>query len=242
MKYSKQVINNTVLRYMSEGMNNDDILDSFLMMKMSNDFNEEYSLGKKAPSLSDIKNELLETDVMEEKDYNVKMFGIVNISVTRLSVKISPTCTLNIENARGTLQAKLNEKNRTTMSLQTTKAKDVAMWIIRQKENYENYLDEWNSVMKAVSKKAKGNRMSMLAIKAIFTEAMKEYPNLCYDLEEQKRRVRIRVKLPDSKLGVIIDAWWGSYKKRLPEQIEDLKVLIEVHSKTHIKDFFVSRR
>ena len=42
MKYSKQVINNTVLRYMSEGMNNDDILDSFLMMKMSNDFNEEY--------------------------------------------------------------------------------------------------------------------------------------------------------------------------------------------------------
>ena len=179
---------------------------------------------------------------MEEKDYNVKMFGIVNISVTRLSVKISPTCTLNIENVRGALQAKLNEKNRTTMSLQTTKAKDVAMWIIRQKENYENYLDEWNSVMKAVSKKAKGNRMSMLAIKAIFTEAMKEYPNLYYDLEEQKRRVRIRVKLPDSKLGVIIDAWWGSYKKRLPEQIEDLKVLIEVHSKTHIKDFFVSRR
>ena len=140
MKYSKQVINNTVLRYMSEGMNNDDILDSFLMMKMSNDFNEEYSLGKKAPSLSDIKKELLGTDVMEEKDYNVKMFGIVNISVTRLSVKISPTCTLNIENVRGALQAKLNEKNRTTMSLQTTKAKDVAMWIIRQKENYENYI------------------------------------------------------------------------------------------------------
>ena len=84
MKYSKQVINNTVLRYMSGGMNNDDILDSFLMMKMSNDFNEEYSLGKKAPSLSDIKKELLGTDVMEEKDYNVK---IAKIKLVKSKVK-----------------------------------------------------------------------------------------------------------------------------------------------------------
>lgn len=242
MKYSKQVINNTVLRYISEGMSNEDILDNFLMMKMSNDFDEEKPTGKKAASLSDIKIQLLGNGVIEEKDYSIKMFGNINISIPRLSVKLSPTCTLFIESVRGILQAKVNDKNMTTMSIQTNKAEDIAMWIIRQKQNFERYLDEWNTVIRTASKKNKGNRMSMLAIKAIFSEAMKEYPDLCYDFMEQKRRVRIRVKLPDSKLGVIIDAWWGSYKERLPEQIEDLKVLIKAHNKTHIKDYFISHR
>ena len=242
MKYSNQIINNSILRSLSEDMNMGDILDTFLMMKMSNDMDESKSQGKKAPSLSDIKIQLLENEVIEEKDYSIKMFSGVSISVPRLSVKISPSCTLFIENYRGLLQAKVNDKSMTTMAIRMNKAEDVAMWIIRQKENIESYLEEWDTAIKTASKKNKGNRMSMLAIKAIFSEAMKEYPNLVYDFMEQKRRLRIWVKLPNSKLGVYIDAWWGSYKKRLPEQIEDLKVLIEAHSKTNLKDFFISHK
>jgi hypothetical protein len=84
-------------------------------------------------------------------------------------------------------------------------------------------------------------------LNAIKLHANMDTPEINFDIHtyvfiEQKRRLRIRVKLPDSKLGVIIDAWWGSYKQRLPEQIEDLKQLIEVHKTTRLKDFFVSHR
>ena len=137
---------------------------------------------------------------------------------------------------------KVNNKNIATLSIRMNKPEDVIQWIIRQKQNLESYTDEWNAIIKTASKKAKGNRMSLLAIKAIFSESMKVYPDLEYAFIEQKRRLRIRVKLPDSKLGVIIDAWWGSYKERLPEQIEDLKRLIEVHKNTRLKEFFVSHR
>ena len=101
---------------------------------------------------------------------------------------------------------------------------------------------EWESVLSRASKKCKGNRMAVLAIKAIFTEAMKDYPALKYDFVEQKRRMRIMVKLPNSRLGVAIDAWWGSYKKTLPSQIENLKTLIEVHNKIGNMDFYIPKR
>ena len=240
MKYSKQVISNSILKYLSEGINNGDILDSFLMMKMSNDLDEEKSLGKRAPSVSELTNHLRKHEVMEAKDYETS--GIAHIGNPRLMVKLSPSCTLYIENIRGILQVKVNDKNIAMLSIRMNKPEDVIQWIIRQKQNFENYTDEWNAIIKTTSKKAKGNRMSMLAIKAIFSESMKGYPGLDYVFIEQKRRLRIRVKLPDSKLGVIIDAWWGSYKQRLPEQIEDIKQLIEVHKTTRLKDFFVSHR
>ena len=240
MKYSKQVISNSILKYISEGINNGDILDSFLMMKMSNDLDEEKSLGKRAPSVSELTNHLRKHEVMEAKDYETS--GIAHIGNPRLMVKLSPSCTLYIENIRGILQVKVNDKNIAMLNIRMNKPEDVIQWIIRQKQNFESYTDEWNNIIKTASKKAKGNRMSLLAIKAIFSESMKGYPDVDYVFIEQKRRLRIRVKLPDSKLGVIIDAWWGSYKQRLPEQIEDLKQLIEVHKTTRLKDFFVSHR
>ena len=240
MKYSKQVISNSILRYISEGINNGDILDSFLMMKMSNDLDEEKSLGKKAPSVSELNNHLRKHEVMDAKDYEIS--GITYIGNPRLMVRLSPSCTLYIENIRGILQVKVNDKSIAMLSIRMNKPEDVIQWIVRQKQNLESYTDEWNAIIKTASKKAKGNRMSLLAIKAIFSESMKGYPDLEYAFIEQKRRLRIRVKLPDSKLGVIIDAWWGSYKERLPEQIEDLKRLIEVHKTTRLKEFFVSHR
>lgn len=240
MKYSKQVISNSILRYISEGINNGDILDSFLMMKMSNDLGEENPLGKRAPSVFELTDHLRKHEALEAKDY--ERSSITHLGNPRLMVKLSPACTLYIENIRGILQVKVNNKNIATLSIRMNKPEDVIQWIIRQKQNLESYTDEWNAIIKTASKKAKGNRMSLLAIKAIFSESMKVYPDLEYAFIEQKRRLRIRVKLPDSKLGVIIDAWWGSYKERLPEQIEDLKRLIEVHKNTRLKEFFVSHR
>ena len=125
------------------------------------------------------------------------------------------------------------------MFLKSYRAVDVALWMIRQKQNLGTYLESWGAVLDNACKKAKSNRMAYLGIRAIFTEAMKEYPHVKYVFVEQKRRVRIRVKIPDTHLGVYIDAWWGSYKERLPKQIESLKQILDVHSKSNIKEFFV---
>jgi hypothetical protein len=128
-----------------------------------------------------------------------------------------------------------------TTSLRNYRVEDIAKWIIRQKVNFDTYLNEWETVIKTISKKVKTNNLALLAIKATFSDAMKDYPNIKYTFIEQKRRVRIKVHLPNNKLGLYVDAWWGSYKQRLPEQIEELKLLIDVHSKTQLKDFFVIR-
>ena len=81
--------------------------------------------------------------------------------------------------------------------------------------------------------------MAFLKIRAIFTEAMKDYPRLKYVIIEQKRRARIRVKIPNTDVGVYIDAWWGSYEEKLPPQIESLKLLLDAHRKSCLKNFFV---
>jgi hypothetical protein len=136
---------------------------------------------------------------------------------------------------------KINDKNIATTYLRNYRIEDIVKWIIRQKVNFDTYLNEWETVIKTISKKVKTNNLALLAIKATFSDAMKDYPNIKYMFIEQKRRVRIKVHLPNNKLGLYIDAWWGSYKQRLPEQIEELKLLIEAHSKTQLKDFFVIR-
>ena len=105
------------------------------------------------------------------------------------------------------------------MYIDSYRAEDVAMWIIRQKQNIDKYMEGWNDVLNKACKKAKGNHMALLAIRAIFTDAMKDYTDIKYEIIEQKRRARIRVTLPKGRLGVFLDAWWGSYKDKLPPQI-----------------------
>ena len=68
---------------------------------------------------------------------------------------------------------------------------------------------------------------------------MKEYPRVKYEIIEQKRRARIKVMIPNTHLGVNIDAWWGSYKESLPKQIESLKLLLKAHKKSNLTNFFV---
>ena len=115
----------------------------------------------------------------------------------------------------------------------------IALWMIRQKQKLKEYLEGWDAVLDAACKKAKLNRIAFLGIQAIFNDAMKDYPKIKYVIVEQRRRARIRVKIPDSNLGVNIDAWWGSYKERLPKQIESLKLLLATHRKSCLKNFFL---
>lgn len=121
--------------------------------------------------------------------------------------------------------------------LMMKKANDKGM-----EKDFEDYLNEWEGVLQKAAKKKKSRRMAKLAIKAAFSEAMKDYPQIKYEFFEQCRRVRIKVKFPDNNLGIYIDAWLGSYKKELPGKIEDMKELYEFLRDNKITTFFISHK
>lgn len=241
-EYNKRSIYNKILKVLSENKNKNDARDMFITAKMANDMTEEKSFFLLPPSISEINVHLLGNNVIDQADFSIqKISGNIFTSDYRLIIKISPICTLYLEKSHQCIKVKINDKNIATTALRNYRVEDIAKWIIRQKENFDTYLNEWESIIKIISKKVKTNNMALLAIKATFSDAMKDYPNIKYMYIEQKRRLRIKVNLPNNKLGLYIDAWWGSYKQRLPEQIEELKLLIEAHSKTQLKDFFVIR-
>ena len=239
MQFTKVRINNNIRRVLEEGKSNDDALDLFLTMNMVNDLGPERPLITKGPSPSEVHMNLLGNDDIDKDDFKLELTNGNKLPIQRLVVRLSPTCTLYAETSHSSLQVTINEKNMTSMYLKSYKAQDIALWMIRQKQNLEKYEESWNAVLDKACKKAKSNRMAYLGIRAIFTETMKAYPHVKYVFVEQKRRARIKVMIPDTHLGVYIDAWWGSYKKRLPKQIESLKMILEAHSKSNLTDFFV---
>lgn len=242
-RFTKISIKNNIVRALSEGHSNADICAQFLMMKMTNDIGDENPFISKTPTLVDIYDNLLGNGVIDNKD-----FGIENnpqnifkgMFVESLIVKLSPACHLHVERTRQYLRIIINDCA-ATMYIKHLSAKDVALWMIRQKKKLDKYLKEWEKVILESAKTAKGNHMTFLAIKAIFTEAMKDYPKLKYEIVEQQRKARIKVEIPNSNLGVCIDGWWGSYQQHLPQQIESLKILIDTHRNSSLKAFFTTR-
>ena len=242
-RYNSACIKNNIVRAMSEGKSKADICDQFLMMKMMNDLDDEKTFVTRAPTLVEIYDNLYGNGVIDNSD-----FGIENnpqniyrgIFVESLIVKLSPACHLHVERTVHSLRVFINTYA-ATMYIKHLSASDVAMWMVRQKKNLDKYLKGWDKIMLDSAKKVKGHHMAFLAIKAIFKEAMKDYPKLKYDIVEQQRKARIKVEIPNSNLGVCIDGWWGSYQQRLPQQIESLKILIDTHRNSSIKTFFTTR-
>ena len=133
----------------------------------------------------------------------------------------------------------INEKILTSIYLKSYRAEDVALWLIRQKQHLDQYMAGWDAVLSQACKKAKSNRMAFLGIRAMITEAMKDYPRVKYQIIEQKRRARVKVMIPNTHLGVYLDGWWGSYRDSLPRQIESLRKILDVHSKSILTNYFI---
>ena len=239
MKYTKVQINNNIRRLLEEGKSNDDALDFFLKMNMMNDLADERPFMKKGPSPSEVHMHLIGNDVISKEDFKLEMTKGAKNPTQRLVVRLSPTCTLYAEMWHSSLQVTINEKNITYMFLESYRAEDVALWMIRQKQNLEKYMESWDAVLSKACQKAKSSRMAFLGVRAIFIEAMKDYPKVKYVIIEQKRRARIKVMIPSTHLGVYLDAWWGSYRESLPKQIESLKLLLNAHKKSNLTNFFI---
>lgn len=239
MRYSKVIIASNIRKVLEEGKSNADALDLFLMMNMMNDLPNERPFITKGPSPSDVHMHLIGNDVIGKDDFQLKMVMSKKFFTQKLIVKLSPAYTLYAETNHSNLQVIINEKNMTCMYLNSYQAEDIALWMIRQKQNLDKYMESWDAVLDIACKKAKSKRMACLAIRAIFTEAMQDYPHVKYEFIEQKRRVRIKVMIPNTHLGVYLDAWWGSYRESLPKQIKSLQLIIETHSKSTLTNFFV---
>ena len=239
MQYTNVQINNNIRRLLEEGKSNDDALDFFLKMNMQNDLGPEQPFITKAPLPAEVRMHLLGNGTVDDDDIKLEMNQGTK---PRLVVRLSPSCMLYAEQSHSALQVTINEKNITFMLLKSYRAEDIALWMIRQKQKLQEYIDSWDAVLETACKKAKLDRMAFLGIRAIFTEAMKDYPQIKYVIIEQKRRARIRVNIPNTDLGVYIDAWWGSYKKNLPQQIESLKMLLEAHRKSCLKSFYIHHK
>ena len=242
MTYTKAQIHNNISKLLEEGKSNDDALHFFLKMKMVNDLGPERPFITKAPSPAEVKIHLLGYDDIPQDDVILELPNQAKNNTQRLVFKLSPTYALYVEKAHDSLQVTVNGKNLTAMYLKTFRAADIALWMIRQRHKLDKYIEKWDSVLDRACKKSKLDRMAFLGIRAIFTEAMKDYPQIKYVIIEQKRRARIRVNIPNTDLGVYIDAWWGSYKKNLPQQIESLKMLLEAHRKSCLKSFYIHHK
>ena len=230
---TKIMIRNMITSDLYKGLSYDSIKDNFLAIRMAKDFGEEHFCGY--PSLKDIFDNLIANDSIENTNISAVCRGGQIETPSLLNIKLSPMCSLHIYG----LGITVNESCQMGIDLANTK--DVVMWVIRQKQNLNLYLQEWEELFKESAKTIKGKRMAFLAIQAIFTEAMKDYPQLRYEIVEQKRRARIKVKIPNSNLGVCLDGWWGTYKEQLPKQIESLKALIEVHRNSAIRTYTIYR-
>lgn len=239
-KYSDTVIRNRVLNVLSEGCGNAEARDLFMVMKMVNDMDAKETM--KAPGVIDICRHMWGNGVIDNSDFRVQMWKGARLESPRLVVRIAPSCTLTLEREGYLLWVRVNDNSRSAIGMPGAAADDVVGWIVRQRQRFDSYAQEWDGLLRLVMKTVKGNRISVLAIKAMFTDAMKGYPDVGYDFIEQKKRVRIRVTLPGGKVGVYVDAWWGTYEKTLPQQIEDLKILIEAHQRCGLRNFFVGKR
>lgn len=244
VRYSKTVIKNEVFR--SLPYRSDNALKAFLMKMMINDLKADDPGIKKAPNLSDVYAALMNDETVDKKA--VKLGGVSSSWVFgkgtpgSLTFRLSPSYRLYAEKQGDRLQLLLNEGVRDCEYVRHHTAEDIAAWMVRQKEKLNGYMDEWEEMIKEAAKKVKSDRLAFLAIEAIFVNAMRDYPGLKYEIFEQKRRARIKVRIPNTNLGVCIDGWWGTYKQRLPGQIETLKQVIAFHSNYPIKTFFTFRR
>jgi hypothetical protein len=238
--YTKAQINNNISKLLEEGKSNDVAFDFFLMMNMVNDLGPERPFITKAPTPAEVRIHLLGNDAIDKDDVKLEMTN-AKIPIQRLVVRLSSNCTLHAELSYNSLQVTVNGRNLTVMYLKYYRAEDIALWMIRQKQKLDEYIEAWDAVLAYACKKVKIDHMAFLGIRAIFTEAMKDYPRIKFAVIEQKRRAKIMVNIPNTDLGVYIYAWWGSYKKQLPEQIESLKVLLDAHRKSSLKNFFIHR-
>lgn len=222
------------------GVNEENLRCQYLMTRMRFDMRDYYDEECRVPKPSDIYTLLSDDKRVDNSRLHLKRSKklLKIFSNETLLVTLSPSCQLKFEEMSGSLQASINDEKSSITQFVHSSPSILAEWIARQIQHYDEYMDEWKTICAAVAKKAKTKRMTVLAIKAIVKEKMKEFPHINYLIFEQARRVKVCVRIPNTNLGVNIFAYHASYKQKLPEQFDNLRHLIEAHSTNSLSSFF----
>lgn len=228
--YSKIFMRNTIIRAIIAGRCNDETRNQFLLMKIMNELYKEKQI--KSSTKISVYDDLVYNGILTKDDFIVgckKQNIFLKKLVEGLNVTLSPTFYFHVEMIKYRLDIMINGKKAEETYIGLLQTEDIAMWIIQIKQNFHKYIQEWETTFCESAKKIKRNRMAFIAIKAMFQDAMKEYPEIKYEIIEQSRKTKIKVKIPNSNLEVCLDGWWNSYKNSLPKQIDELKALIDSH-------------
>ena len=146
--YTKQVINYQVVRYLSMGFSNNEVLEIFLMMKMHNDMRERTPQFVSAPLPEEVYDNLIGNNVIAKQDIQLEKVDENAMRNQKLLVRLSPEITLDLMKKQGSLYATINENTETSMRMINQNATDVAMWLIRQKGNLESYQNDLETCLK----------------------------------------------------------------------------------------------
>ena len=222
-------------KLLDSGRDKDTLRDHFIWEMMDHDRPKVEDSSRMMPKMADIYNYLKNDDTIDLNDLTIdKNF----INFQKLCFKLSSAYTLKVESGMFSVNISLNNSQTALRQLRYVNERAFAEWIVRQKQNLETYLTEWESVVSDVAKKAKTRRLVVQAVKAIATEALRPYSNVHFEVFEQSRRVKLMVRFLNCNLGINLYAYYGSYKKTLPPQLDDLTRIIEVLSHNVHKTFF----
>lgn len=230
-----QTLKTKYKKLLDGGRDKDTLRDHFIWEMIEHDRPKIEDMSRMMPKMADVYDYLKNDDTIDLKDLTIdKNF----INFQKLHFKLSAAYTLKIESGMFSLSISLNNSETMLRQFRYVNEKDLAAWVVRQKHNIEAYLTEWESVVSDVAKKAKTRRLVVQAVKALATEALRPYANVQFEVFEQSRRLKLMVRFLNSNLGLNIYAYYASYKKTLPPQLDDLKRIIEVLSHNVHKTFF----
>lgn len=233
-----QTLKTNYKKLLDSGRDKDTLRDRFVWELMTHELPQPKTDKSFVPRPANIYGCLLDDERIDNNSFCFERRKKLLRCIETLTVEIAPMYHVELENTEEALVVSFRANETSTWQVRFVDAAELAEWIIRQKLNLETYLTEWENVVSDAAKKAKTRRLVVQAVKALATETLRPYPNVKYDIFEQSRRVKLMVRFLNSNLGLNIYAYYGSYKKTLPPQLEDLKRIIEVLSHNAHKTFF----
>ncbi|MBR5716695.1 MAG: hypothetical protein IKX59_08915 [Bacteroidales bacterium] len=221
----RQYIITEVAEALRRGDNSEDVFETYLYRCMFLYRNPNPVICSYRPAPKDVYEALSNNDVICKEDICLEQTIVADNIYYELEVKIHPQLSLTVLNYDG-LKVTLNGKSKVKNWVGHLAAEELANWMVRMKQNLQRHIEEWNTLPVTIIKTHKRQKIALSAIRAIFTNAMKDYPKVKYSIKEQKSRARIDVMISEYTCKTIY-AYWSTYREKLPSRIEEVKALLD---------------
>lgn len=221
----KQHIITEVAEALRRGDNTEEVFETYLYRCMFLYRSPKPVICSYRPAPKDVYEALSNNDVICKEDICLEQTIVADNIYYELEVKIHPQLSLTVLNYDG-LKVTLNGQSKVKNWVGHLAAEELANWMVRMKQNLQRHIEEWNTLPVTILKTLKMQKIALSAISAIFTNSMKDYPEVKYSIKEQKSRARIDVMISEYSSNTIY-AYWSTYQEKLPDRIEEVKALLD---------------